>query len=792
MESLRQDIRIGIRLLLKQPGFSLLAVTTLALGIGLSTALFSVLDAAFIRPLPYPNPEQLVEIHVEQKSRGGRVGRGAPSIEDVEDWQAHGQVFSHLAIWDYDFTEPLILDGAQPMRLLAQLASKDYFAMYGVTPFLGRTFTDDELAVGGPNVVILGHDFWRTRFSADPNIVGTLVRLSDEPATVVGVMPAAFYAENKIWRPFRVDPKWRASRGSGTQIEGRLREGVTLAEAETALTAVTARAAEARGGRPAPVRLTSLYESATRSNVRTARIIGYAVALILLLACVNVAGLLLARGAVRRPELAVRASLGAGRWRLVRQLLTESVVLALAGGAVGGALAWLSLETLVANLPMFLPDNAPVTINIKALSFAMAASLATGILFGLVPALRVSRIGLLDALSRAGRGRGSALSRRGGQTLIAVEIALAVVLLMGAALMVRSFGRIMAVDVGFEPDAFVGMEVAPAAAGSQAVQQFYPVLLDRLRTHPGVASVGAVDHPPLAGGSTQTSARVGPESTGVHIREFLGEYFDAVGFTLKQGRFPVDADRLRSTPLVVINEAAARALFPAGSPLGRQFGLASRPTAYEVAAVIADARHGGPLREVDPEVFLPFGRGLREPGELTVVVRPHARGSITGDDLRRVAQSAGQRAVVDRIRPGTDLLGARVITPRRRTVLLGLLGGLGFLLALVGVFGMTAYAVSRRTQEIGVRMTFGATPRSVVGVMLRDSAWPVAAGIVFGLIGSWWATRVIESFLFETPPRDVMTFAAVAVVLAAAACVAAWIPARRAARVDPIVALRAE
>jgi putative ABC transport system permease protein len=796
MESLRQDVRLAVRLLLKQPAFSLLAIGTLALGIGASVALFSVLDAAFIRPLPYPNPEQLVETSVVRTARDGQTRIVDPSAIDVEDWRRHGGVFTHLGTSNNDFTRPLILDGDEPQRLLAQRVTREYFPMLGVAPFLGRDFTESEYARGAGDVVILGYDLWKSRFNGHRDVTSTTIRLNGETATIVGVMPRWFHAKTKLWRPYDMSASVFATRrGSGTGTDGRLRPGITIPEAEEALTAVLDRAAAERGGERVRVKLTSMYESATASNVKTARVIAYGVGLVLLLACVNVAGLLLARGAVRRPEMAVRASLGAGRLRLVRQLLTESLLLAICGTAAGVLLAWWWLDMLVANTPMFLPSNAPVRIDPKALGFAAVTAVATTLMFGLVPAWRVSRTTATDTLARAGRRHGSALSRRGGQALIGVEVGLAVVLMAGAGLMIRSFSRVLSVDLGFDPGSSIAVDVSPVSATHDAHRQYYTALVERLAAHPSIAQAGAVDNAPLIGGGTYTAVRANGKSHPVTIRRYVGAYFDAVGFSLKEGRFPDTVIPAGGRSQAVVSESAARAMFPDTPSLGHTLEVWN--VVHEIVAVMHDVRYRGPLstRRLDPEVYVPattVSSSTHPPSPLMVIVRQRPGAPLPQNVFRDTVQSTGQRAVLQEVRPGSTWLGQSVVTPRRRTVLLGLLGGLGFLLALVGIFGVTAYAVSRRSQEIGVRMAFGASPRHVVGVMVRDSLLPVVIGIGAGLLASWWATRVIQSFLFQTEPRDVPNFAAVVVMLAAAAMVAAWIPARRAARVDPIVALRAE
>jgi predicted permease len=527
-----------------------------------------------------------------------------------------------------------------------------------------------------------------------------------------------------------------------------------------------------------------------------------AVAFILLLACVNVAGLQLARGSTRHAELAVRASLGAGRGRLLRQLMIENVVLAAAGALLGLALAWASLDVLVANLWVSLPSNAPVTLNTTVLAACAAVTLATAILFGLVPALRLSRVRVGAALTRAGGRDTTSLSRRSSQLLMAAEIALAVVLVVGAALMLRSFARVLSVDVGFDPDAIVTMEVVPVATDAATHQQYYSALVRDLRLIPGVEAVGAVDFLPLGGGSSFSGVRVGEESHFVETRSVLPGYVEALGIPVVAGRTLTDNDHHAGARVAMLNESVAREMFPDGSAVGRSF---TRQTIddqgnridvdWEVIGVISGVRHNSPMRDGGNEIFFPYEASASDAEQgrgLAVVVRPGEYIPDLVNRLRETAEAVGPRVLVESVRTGSDHLADRIVTPRRRTVLLSLLGGLGLALALVGVFGLTAYTVARRTREIGVRMAFGARPNQEVGRIVRDAALPVAVGVIVGLLGAIAATRVIESFLFETAPTDPLTFAVVAVVLALAGCVAAWIPARRAVRIDPVAALRAE
>jgi predicted permease len=791
MTTIWQDVRYSLRLLARQPGFTLVAILTLALGVGASTAIFSVIDAAILHPLPYPHPEQLVSVWIEQVDPTGERSRYGPSLADLRRWQDAG-VFASIAAWRHAFLGRVV-DGPEPERVNVREVSEHYLNLHGVAPVLGRDFTAEDSRPGAPAVVLLGEGYWQSHLHGDPGVLGRTIRFDDGPATIVGVVPGWFYREDPMWRALQVAPS-ADRRGSGRETDARLRPELTLQETERRLSTMVDMAS-APGTAPGAARvvLRSRIDSQIGDYRKTVNILSGAVALILLLACVNAAGLLLARGTARQPELAVRASLGAGRWRLIRQLLTESVVLSVAGGAVGIFIAWLSLDTLVANVPMSLPPNSPARLNLAVLAASAALTIATGTLFGLAPAFRLSRIHLGAALARGPR-QSSALTKRGGQILIAAEVALAVVLVSAAALMIRSFARVTSVDIGFDPRSIVTMKVTPLDLPPAGQRQYYLDLLRVLRALPGITAAGAVDHLPLGGSASVTYANVSGVNHSVGRRSVLPGYFEAMGLPVREGRLPDDADYAAGSPAVAINSTAALALFPSGSALGRTFTGGRSAKVWQVGAVVGDVRHGGPLWPPDPEVYLPFeatGDANAQALALTIVVRPGRATASLPDELRRTAQSLGPRVLIEDLRPGGDWLARNVVTPKRRTVLLGLLGGLGLILALVAVFGMTAYAVTRRTREIGVRIALGARAGQVVGTMVRDSALPIVIGTVAGLGGAAAATRVIASFLFQMSPTDPATFAIVAVTLLVTGCLAAWVPARRAARVDPVTALRA-
>jgi predicted permease len=796
METLLQDVTYAIRQLRENRAFAAVAILTLALGIGLSTALFSVIDAALLRPLPYDHPEQLVTLSVEEMKSDGKASRYGPSMADIRKWRSLTDTVAHAGMGRVTGFSPLIVETGTPQRLIVGEVSEDFLETYGITPILGRGITLDDTREGTPKVALLGHAFWMQEWGGDRGVLGRTIKIQNDPVTIVGVLPAGFYNETAVWQARQFATTWLDRRGSGTPVIARLRPGVTFAQAAAALDTVT-QAGTTTSQTPVPARVIveSMYDDETFGFASTIRTLSMAVALILVIACVNVAGLLLARGATRDMEFAIRASIGAGRMRLVRQLLTESLLLALTGASVGILLAYVSLDSLVALIPLSLPSNSPVVINSSVLAFALGLTVSTALLFGLVPALKLSRPpSQISSTLAAGNRSGARLSRRASQWLIATEVAVALVLMTGSGLILRSFARLLAVDLGFEASKVSTFEVEPLEQAYSIRRQYYASFADSLRQLPEVVAVGAISQLGLRGGGSWGFPKA---DTGANIPGFqhtvLPGYFQAMGVRPLAGRLLEDADRV-SSEAIVVNEAASRQFF-GGDAVGHTLRTPGKnPRLWRIVGVVANIRHGGPRGSVDPTMYVLPDPSAPSDSELTLamVIRLRDGAPLSFDRLKQMAEAVGPRVLIGKATPAADVVSEQVARPRHRMWLLTMLGAFGLMLTLVGIFSMTAYAVSRRTREIGVRVAFGARPAQVVRVMVRDAIWPVTFGIAAGLAGTYYATGIIRAFLFQITPHDPTTLAGVVVILAVAASLAAWLPARRAASVDPVIALRAE
>jgi predicted permease len=805
MDTLRQDLAYALRRLAHAPGFTFVAIATLALGIGANSAIFSVIDGVLLRPLPYADPERLVMVSATWKEKP--VVMSPLNFLDVA---AAARSFEGLAATDGGGVT-LTGNGA-PERVEGASVSASFFDVLGARPMLGRGFVAEENEPGRTKVVVLGEGLWRRRFGADPGIVGQSIAVNREPHVVVGVAPAAvaFPEGAELWRPMEYDAVFRTlSRGAWyLTVIGRLRPGVPVETAREEVRAIgrdlERRYPDHNEGVGATIRP---LQAALVGPSRTALLVLLgAVGLVLLIACVNVANLLLARSAARQTEVAVREALGAGRARLVRQLLTESLVLALLGGGAGVLLASASLGSLLALQPGGIPRLAEVRIDRTVMLFAAGLSVATGLLFGVFPALHATATSTAQTL-REGSGRavaGGGHRLRGG--LVVVQLALAMMLLAGAGLLLRSFDRLRRVDPGFRAGSALTFRLSlpESAYGEEPrVAAFYAELLRRLDALPGVDGAGAVMGLPLSGLSFMLSFEVEgrppvpfAQQASLHVRTATPGYFPAMGIPLLRGRGLEPGDTAQSRPVVVLSESAVRRYFPDQDPLGQRIVVGWRrpdgmPKAGgEVVGIVGDVRDLGLDRAHPPEIYIPHAQLPTQAMDLVV------RSTVDPWSLR----SAVERAVAGldpelplaRVQTLDAIVARSVSEPRFYMVLLGAFAGMAVLLAALGIFGVMSYAVVQRQREIGIRVALGAHPAEVLGMVMRHALGLTALGVAVGLLGALALSRVLRSLLFEVSPTDPATLAGVGLALAAVALLASYLPARAATRVDPLTALRSE
>ncbi len=808
IETVVQDARYAVRTLRRTPSFALAAILTLALGIGANTAIFSVVDAVLLRPLPYPDPERLV-VFADGNAEGqpGNIG-----YLTLVDYRERAKTLAHVAAirsWT-----PTLVTHDEAERITALRVSWNYFETLGVTPALGRTFTRDEDRPDHWRVLIISDGLWRRRFGADPGAVGRTVRMNDRDYRIIGVLPAGYepvlsrryYARAEMWAPLGYDAAGSSSCRSCQHLRavGRLRSDATMASARAELNAIRAALARTYPTEYAPAEVAVLrLPDAVAGPVRSVLLpLLAAVGLVLLIACANVANLALVRSIHRAREMAVRAALGAGRGRLARQHATESLILGLAGGAAGVALAAVSLRSLLALAPASIPRLDLVSLDARVFLFALLLSVATGVLFGLLPAWRAAASDpqrALAAESRATAGRASYGARR----LLAVgDLALALVLLAAAGLMLRSVARLARVDAGFEARDVLTLQfslVGQAWAEDRAVNHFTEQLVEGVRALPGVETAAATSQVPMGGNYDQRGFHIQgrvaanpSESPSVERYSVTPEYFRVMGIPLLRGRPVTDADRADSLPVVVIGESTARELWPGADPIGQRIRLggADEGPWRTVVGIVGDVRHFGLDEPPSLQAYLPQSQLTDSFLVLTVrsaqppdVLMPALRGVIRGlDPTVPVYQIATMRELVD----GT-------VADRRFAMrLLGAFAGLALLLAAVGLYGVVSYTVAQRTREVGVRMALGATPSHVLGLILASGAGTIAAGLACGLVATMVLVRSMESLLFGVDGRDPATLAAAAGILTFVALAAHVIPARRALRIDPSVALRQE
>jgi predicted permease len=823
MNTLLQDLRYALRTLRANPGFTTVAVIALAIGIGANTSIFSVVNAILLRPLPYSNPGQLVLI----QERIPKLGQGymPVSAPDVLDFQKQTRALAGVA--GFENGEMNASGSGEPLRIKTARVTANLFPILGASPSLGRTFTNEE-DQPGRLVAVLSYGLWQRLFGGDSHAIGSSVMLDGKPHQVLGVMPRSFVfpppglpwgaAPAELWVPmaFTHDELSNVVDNFDIGVIGRTKAGFSSDQANADINRVAhfiqeKYAKEYTGGFTLEARALALPELVVGNTRTLVLILLGAVAFVLLIACANVANLLLSRAASRRREIAIRTALGARRVRLVRQFLTESLILALLGGVLGVALAWWGLQALVALMPASIPVTSEINVDLRVLSFAAALSLLTGVVFGLFPALSASRGGTSTGLNETGRSSTAGKQRNRLRSVLATaEVALALVLVVGAGLLIRSFAALRNTDPGFRPEHALSIFVAlpdKQYAKAAAVRSFDQAFLGKIGALPGVHTVGAASTLPLARMNwNQTILKEGrtlesPGKVPIAWRSVvMGDYFQALGIALKRGRYFTDADRIGSPEVVIVSEALARDFWPNREPIGKRvkFGGQDAKVPWKtVVGVVADVKQSSieaeaqiqfytPIAQVDDDTMAFIGRNMNyvmrtsvDPASLSPAVRLALRSL---DNSLPVAGLQTMQEVVD-----------TSTAPRRfNTWLMGLLAAIALLIAAVGIYGVMAYSVTMRTQEIGIRMALGAARTNVLRIVLRQALLIAGAGIAIGLAASFALTRFMAGLLYEIKPADPLTFAVVSLFLAAIAILAACFPALRAMRVDPMVALRHE
>ncbi|HJQ32684.1 MAG TPA: ABC transporter permease [Pyrinomonadaceae bacterium] len=801
MRSLLQDVRYAVRRLLKSPGFAAVAVVALALGIGANTAIFSVVNSVLLRPLPYPQPEQLVQLW-ESRPRMNMT-RAAVGPHEFLAWAERSQSFKQLAA--ADSAEYNLTGRGEPERVTAALVSASYFPLFGVNPLHGRAFLPEEEQPGRENVVVLSHELWQSRFNSDASIVGQTLNLDGVPCTVVGVMPRGFRLpdDSALARPVVFTAEDHAKAGSHfLSVYGRLKDGVTVEQAQTEMAAVAGRVEQDFGDANAGhlVVLVPLHEQLVGGARAALLVLLGAVGLVLLIACANVANLLLARAAGRRREVAVRSALGASRWRIVRQLLAESLLLSVLSGAAGLLLAVWGVDLLVSLDPSGVQRAGEVTLDWRVLGFALGLSLLTGLLFGLAPALQTSKTDLVESLKEGGRSaQGLGRSRLRG-ALVVSEVALTLVLLVGAGLLIKSFRQLLAVESGLDPRGVLTLDVSLPRTKYPEPQQlasFYERLIEQAAALPGVESAGAVSVLPLAGSDNSNFVQIegrAPQPAGQALRagrrNVSAEYFRALGIPVKRGRAFTAADRQDAPPVVVINESMARSFFAGEDPVGKRIRTGDKAPWAEVVGVVGDVRHRGLDVDTRPEMFFPH---LQTPSrQMTLVVRTSGDPVALAGPLRERVRELDRDQPVGNVKTMEAWVAESVASRRFSVLLLGVFAAVAAGLAALGLYGVVSYSVAQRTHEIGLRVALGARPRDVLRLVIRQGMALTLLGTAAGLLAALALTRLMSSLLFGVGATDPATFVTVPALLLVVALLACYLPARRATKVDPMVALRYE
>jgi putative ABC transport system permease protein len=816
LEATFQDLRYGLRMLRRNPGFTFVATLTLALGIGANTAIFSVVNAVLLRSLPYRDPDRLVMLGYYRARALNDFATGAEFLE----WRDQAKSFEQIAAYRFDTAD--LTGSGEPERLNAGYTSADLFATLGVAPAVGRSFMSAEDAIGGAQAVILSDEFWRRRFGADPQVIGRTITLEGQRRTVIGIMQPGFrfLDETEVWLPLAMDVNQQLSRrGNEVRLKviARLKPGVTLESARAELSAILARQRQSfpdsYSGNSiwgdVQVRAAVLGESLV-GNVRPALLALFvAVLFVLLIACANAANLLLARSTARRKEMAIRAAIGAGRWRLVQQLLTESLLLSLIGGLAGLLLARWGVRLIVVFSPDWIARIEESRVDGRVLGFTFVVALLASLLAGLLPALQASKTDVNETLKAQLGAAGKRGGRRAMPALMIVELALSLVLLAGAGLMIKSFLRLLAVPKGYNPDGVLMLTLTPSLAKyppkSPQRDAYYREILARAQSLPGIQSAGLASKTPLEGGMIIAKLQIEgrpPFEQGkgpvIDVNLISPEYLQTMGIEMRAGRHFSDQDGAEAPKVAIVNETVARLFFPNESPLGHRLLIAEIPRT--IVGVALDTRHLRLDQETRLEAYLPYtqtpdwDRGHVLAARVASGQNNKASLANLAGAIRKQAQAIEPNEPVNPVVPLEERLSrSRAVAGRRfQTLLFGVFAGIALIIAAVGIYGVISYAVSQRTQEIGIRMALGAQSGNVLRMVVWRGMRLALIGVALGMAAALAMTQGMKNLLFEVSATDPVTFALIALLVVSVVFIASYIPARRATKVDPLIALRSE
>ncbi len=818
MDFLFKALLYSIRTLLRRPGFTAVVVVTLALGIGANTAIFSVVNAVLLQPLTYREPERLVSLWENVPVYG--QWRVTPA--NFFDWKKQNTVFEGLAAFG---ASTLTLTGqGEPEQLQGTRASVGYFQVVGVEPVLGRPFLKEEYEPGKGQVVILGHGLWQRRFGGSPDIIGRTISLNDAPYTVVGVMPDGIFPAwpttagaisfnpdtQQFWTPMSFSAEWAANRRAHVLgVIGRLKPGITLEQAQSEMNIIGARLEQAYAENKDEGILVNPFMQEVVGDVKPALLVLLgAVALVLLIACANIAGLILAQHAARSKEIAIRAALGAGRWQLMRQFFMEGFLLSLAGAAAGVAVAVFGVQTLTRFIPQEIPRLDQVQMDLPVLGFTSLLALLTCLAFGFLPAWQASKPDLQETMEQGQRSSGSHSMRHGLRRLLVVlQVTMAVMLVIGSGLLIKTFWRLRQVDPGFKPEKVLSLSLSLPQSRYQETYQinsFFNQLLERLKNIPGVSSVAvAYDHPLEANWIDSFAIEGRPQSAASERRSanfhpVSWDYFRTVGTRILRGREFTARDDQDHSGVVIVNEAFVRTFFPDQEPLGQRLRPSppariweqKKLTSFEIIGIARDIKSSGLNAEAEPAYYIPAPQAPLQ--DMTVLLRSQTEPESLVPAIRKTVLEIDPNQPIANIKTMEKIVADSIAQPRLNMILMGMFGGLALLLAAVGIYGLLSYSVIQRTQEIGIRMALGARVPDVLKLVLGNGMTLVLIGEVLGLAGALALTRLMSGLLFEVTPTDPWIFAVVFVFLGLVALVACYLPARRAAKVDPLVALRTE